>query len=132
MFPGSDNARVEAMAFVSLLGWLAREIGSAATPPLPGWPSSVAAEFSGSTTWNAAVRSRWWLKRQDSDPMEGDQGDGEFLWEPRRVKSNDSGTDDVIVLEWQDSALVSRGGHKSELCVRVGDGGLKGGSISWR
>jgi hypothetical protein len=62
LFPGNENDRMQVTSFLNLLTALARQIDGAVL--LLGHPAkSLGSAYSGSTAWDAAVRSRWLLRR---------------------------------------------------------------------
>jgi len=110
-FGGNEIDRGEVRWFVSAaLGRLARQTGIAvvllAHPSVSGMKEKTG--LSGSTAWNASVRSRLYLARE-----EGEDADG-GLRVLRRLKANYGPTDGEIKLRWQDGAfhLVERAGSR--------------------
>lgn len=101
LFAGNENHRGHARAFVALLRGLAIEIDGAVL--LTAHPSraglSDGSGFSGSTAWNAAVRSRLYLER----PEEDEASDDRVL---RTKKSNYGPTGGEIPLRWRDGVFV--------------------------
>lgn len=66
LFTGNENDRADVTRFVNLLNRLAGETGAAII--LIGHPNKAGDEWSGSTAWNNAVRSRLYLEHdEDSD-----------------------------------------------------------------
>lgn len=94
LFAGDENIRHEVTAFCNELTGVAREFDCAALL-LGHLAKSEESEYSGSTAWDAAVRSRLLLARQD---------DGTTLL--RRVKANYSNRDEAR-LEWQNGAFAA-------------------------
>jgi hypothetical protein len=93
LFGGVENDRQQVTAFANLLTGLARRYDCGVL--LLGHTAKAAdSEFSGSTAWDAAVRSRLWLDRNE---------DGTLTL--HRRKANYSATDS-ITLEWQAGAFV--------------------------
>lgn len=86
MFPGNENSRPEVTAFVNLLTGFARDFECGVlllAHPAKGEGS----EYSGSTAWDACVRSRWYFGRPKGDDGTAGPptGDHRIL---RRSKSN--------------------------------------------
>lgn len=91
-FPADENSRHAVTAYCNLLTGLAAYADCSIL--LIGHTAKAAgSEFSGSTAWDAAVRTRLWLERRE---------DG-FL-ELRRRKANYAG-DASVLLEWSDGAI---------------------------
>lgn len=93
LFAGSENDRFEVTTFCNVLAGIANRHGCAVLL-LGHVAKAEGSEFSGSTAWEAAVRTRLWLERR---------GDG--LIELHRRKANYAGRDSVV-LEYQHGALV--------------------------
>ncbi len=93
LFAGSENDRFEVTTFCNVLAGIANRHGCAVLL-LGHIAKSEGSEFSGSTAWEAAVRTRLWLERR---------GDG--LIELHRRKANYAGRDSVV-LEYQHGALA--------------------------
>lgn len=94
IFAGDENNRFQVTHFVNLAGGLAREFGCGVL--LLGHPAKAdGSEYSGSTGWNAAVRSRLLLQHG-----EGEDG-GLSLG---RVKSNYAPRES-LALRWVDGVL---------------------------
>lgn len=93
VFGGLENDRRHVTAFANALTALARRHDCAVL--LIGHVAKAeASEFSGSTAWEAAVRTRLWLERKD---------DGSVVL--HKKKANYS-TRDSITLEWADGAFA--------------------------
>lgn len=93
VFAGSENDRHEVSAFCGALAEICTTTGAAVV--LLGHPAkAIGSEYSGSTAWEAAVRTRLYLDRRD---------DG--LLELRRAKANYSSTGDTVVLAYDDGVL---------------------------
>jgi RecA-family ATPase len=108
LFPGNENDRMQVTNFLNLLTALARQIDGAVL--LLGHPAkSEGSAYSGSTAWDAAVRSRWLLKRPRTDDGAVDDPASAFERELHREKSNYSGTGDVVALRWVEGAFVRVG-----------------------
>lgn len=109
MFGANENDRALVTSFVNRLQRLAMGINGAVL--LLGHPGKggVAQAYSGSTAWDAAVRSRWWLKRPEAE--EDDEEPNELLRELVKDKSNYSGTGDTIVMEWTHGCFHRVGGE---------------------
>jgi RecA-family ATPase len=95
LFGGSENDRAHVTQFVNYLARIARD-GDCAVVLLGHVAKAEGSEYSGSTAWDAAVRSRLLLA------YEG-QGDEKRLW-LRKPKANYS-ENDAIELEWRDGIL---------------------------
>jgi KaiC/GvpD/RAD55 family RecA-like ATPase len=93
MYAGEENNRHEVTAFCNEVTGLAREFDCAALL-LGHLAKSEESEYSGSTAWDAAVRSRLLLARLE---------DGTTVL--RRVKANYSDRDEVL-LEWRGGAFA--------------------------
>lgn len=108
MLGGNENDRSIVTQFCNLLSGLALRIGAAVV--LAGHPSkSLGSEYSGSTAWDAACRSRLLLERPPHDqdaPQEG-WSDLRVL---RRAKANYASTGDTIALHW-DAGLFHADQH---------------------
>jgi hypothetical protein len=98
MFAGVENDRFQVTAFCNTLTGIAGRYDLAVL--LLGHPAKVdGSEFSGSTAWDAAVRSRLFLDRRADGTLE-----------LRRAKSNYAGLGSVL-LEYVDGALVEVSTH---------------------
>lgn len=107
-FGGNENVRTEVTQFVNALGRIAKETGAAVI--LAGHPSARAgAEYSGSTAWDAAVRSRWIMGRPAPEDGEAEDPNARTL---RRAKSNYAAVDDVIAFRWEAGAFVTTPGDE--------------------
>lgn len=93
VFAGSENDRHEVSAFCGALAEICTRTGAAVV--LLGHPAkAIGSEYSGSTAWEAAVRTRLYLDRRD---------DG--LLELRRAKANYASTGETVVLAYDDGVL---------------------------
>lgn len=105
LFAGNENSRPEARQFVNLLRRIALEIDGAVVllshPSMAGLNSGSGT--SGSTAWNAAVRSRLYLTRPKGE--EGEDGDPNVRL-LRTMKSNYGETGGIIPLRWRDGVFV--------------------------
>jgi RecA-family ATPase len=100
VFAGNENIRSDVTQFVNALGRIAQEINGAVL--LLGHPAKATdSQFSGSTAWDAAVRSRWLLDRPKPDLNDGEAGEVADLRVLRKAKANYSGTGDEITLRWE-------------------------------
>jgi RecA-family ATPase len=63
LFTGNENDRADVTRFINLLNRLAKQTGAAIV--LIGHPNKGGDEYSGSTGWNNAVRSRMWLQKDE-------------------------------------------------------------------
>lgn len=101
---GNENDRAHARQFIGLLRHLAIEYQCAvvllAHPSLSGMNSGSG--LSGSTAWNASVRSRLYLKRVKDDGYEAD-ADARTL---ETMKANYGPTGGAIALTWMDGVFV--------------------------
>ncbi len=94
LFGGNENDRFQVSHFINLAGSLAREFSCAVL--LLGHPAKAEeSEYSGSTAWNASVRSRLLLKRKEGE-------DSELLLS--RTKSNYA-MPEALPLKWQGGVL---------------------------
>jgi RecA-family ATPase len=108
VFAGNENVRSDVTQFVNALGRIAQEINGAVL--LLGHPAKAAdSQFSGSTAWDAAVRSRWILNRPEADKDEQEAGEVADLRVLRKAKANYSGTGDEIPLRWEKGAFRAEG-----------------------
>jgi RecA-family ATPase len=108
VFAGNENVRSDVTQFVNALGRIAQEINGAVL--LLGHPSKAAdSQFSGSTAWDAAVRSRWILERPKPDMDDEEAGEVADLRVLRKAKANYSGTGDEITLRWEKGAFRPEG-----------------------
>jgi len=99
VFAGNENVRAEVTQFVNSLGTIAQEINGAVL--LLGHPGKAdTSEYSGSTAWDACVRSRWILERPKEDLDEQDAGELADLRVLRRTKANYARKDDEIPMRW--------------------------------
>jgi RecA-family ATPase len=95
LFGGSENDRAHVTQFVNYLARIARD-GDCAVVLLGHVAKAEGSEYSGSTAWDAAVRSRLLLAHEG-------QGDDRRLF-LRKPKANYS-ENDAIELEWRDGML---------------------------
>lgn len=93
VYAGPENERGPVTAFLNLLGRIAIE-AHCAVLLLGHVAKATGSEYSGSTAWEAAIRTRLWLERRD---------DG--LLTLHRRKANYSGQD-ALTLEWRDGAFA--------------------------
>jgi RecA-family ATPase len=111
LFAGNENIRAEVTQFVNDLGAIAQEINGAVL--LLGHPGKAdGSEFSGSTAWDATVRSRWILERPKEDLDDQDAGELADLRVLRKAKANYSGTGDEITLRWDQGVFRVEGAPK--------------------
>jgi RecA-family ATPase len=100
LFAGSENDRAEVRQFVTLLRGLAiaADAGIVLTshPSLTGISSGTG--LSGSTAWNASVRSRLYFKHAPTDRDEESDPDLRVL---EVMKSNYGPIGEIITLRWQ-------------------------------
>lgn len=106
LFAGNENSRPEARRFIQLLAECCRDADATiiltAHPSLSGLSSGSG--YSGSTAWNNAVRSRFYLTRPRSDDDAPQDRDRREL---RRLKANYAGVGDVIGLTWREGVFVA-------------------------
>lgn len=93
LFGGIENDRHEVTVFTNVLTGIARRVDCAVLV-LGHVAKAQGSEFSGSTAWEAAVRTRLWMERR---------GDG--LIELHRRKANYAELDSIL-LEYRDGALA--------------------------
>ncbi len=94
LYGGNENDRFQVSHFVNLVGGLAREFDCAVL--LLGHPAKAeGSEYSGSTAWNASVRSRLLLQRKEGE-------ENELVLS--RVKSNYA-KPDILALHWANGVL---------------------------
>ena len=107
LFGGNENVRSDVTQFVNALSAIALQHGAAVL--LLGHPGKATdSQFSGSTAWDAAVRSRWLLERVKP---EGEDSAAELadLRVLRKAKANYAGTGDEIPLRWMQGAFQVEG-----------------------
>ncbi len=110
LFPGNENSRPHARRFIQVLASLARDMGDKdGTVVLTAHPSlsglNTGSGMSGSTAWNNAVRSRFYLTRPKEDEGETGNQDERVL---QRKKANYAGINDQINLLWSDGAFIAK------------------------
>ena len=106
LFGGNENARPEVTQFVNALTGIAVELNCAVL--LLGHPGKATdSEYSGSTAWDAAVRSRWTLTRAKTGGMEDDNESPNLddMRVLRKSKANYASTGDEIKLIWDNGAF---------------------------
>lgn len=106
-YGGNENSRSEVRRFMQMLTAIAREINGAvvllAHPSLSG--RSTGTGESGSTAWNAAVRSRLYLSHPpDEDGVSVDANERLLT----RKKANYAAAGDTVRLQWVDGTFVSK------------------------
>ncbi|MEM7025668.1 MAG: AAA family ATPase, partial [Pseudomonadota bacterium] len=106
MFAGNEVNRTEVTQFVALCARLAKQINGAVLLLGHVGKGETAKEYSGSTAWNASVRSRWLLERPE---VADDDEANECLRILTKKKANYSSTGDSIALEWQRGAFHLHG-----------------------
>lgn len=100
LFGGDENDRGEVSRFVGMLGRIAQDHDCAVL--IVGHTAKAeGSEYSGSTAWNAAVRSRWLLQRPPADKR-GARAERIVL---ARVKSNYAPPAELELL-WRDGILA--------------------------
>lgn len=93
LFGGMENDRFQATYFANWLSSIALRFRCAVLL-LGHVAKAEGSEFSGSTAWDAAVRSRWWLERRDDGTLE-----------LHKSKANYAKRESVV-LEFRDGALA--------------------------
>jgi len=122
LFGGNENVRPEVTQFVNSLTAIAIEFGAAVL--LLGHPGKATdSAYSGSTAWDAAVRSRWLLDRPkadigDDDAAAADLSDVRVL---RKAKANYAGTGDEIALRWVKGAFQVEGAASVQQVVDLAE-----------
>jgi RecA-family ATPase len=108
VFAGGESTRTEVTQFINSLGTIAQEINGAVL--LLGHPGKADnSEYSGSTAWDACVRSRWILERPKEDLDEQDAGELADLRVLRRAKANYAKKDDEITMRWDAGTFRAEG-----------------------
>jgi RecA-family ATPase len=111
VFGGSENDRAQVRQFIGILHGLA--IAAHAGVLLTSHPSltgiSSGTGLSGSTAWNASVRSRLWMRRATTD--KGKDEDEEREPDPdlrviEIMKANYARTGEIINIRWKDGVFV--------------------------
>lgn len=105
MFPGNENDKAQARAFVGLLKWLAIKHDCAvvmlAHPSLSGMASGNGT--SGNVAWSGSARSRLYLDRVASEGHEADQN----VRILRTMKANYGPKGGEIVMRWKSGVFVA-------------------------
>lgn len=106
IYAGMENDRHQVTVFCNELTGIAQQYNCCVLL-LGHTAKAEGSQYSGSTAWEAAVRTRLWLNRNDNDTME-----------LRKAKANYSGLDSVT-LQWQDGYLhtVSCGSGESNIII---------------
>jgi hypothetical protein len=94
-----ENDRAQATFAANLCAGISREANDAAALLLGHVAKAENSEYSGSTAWDAVTRSRWWLRRMETDDKDAPP---ELLFE--RVKSNYA-QPDTMRLAWSRGVL---------------------------
>lgn len=109
IFGGNENDRAQVRQFIGLLRGLAMAAGAGVLltshPSLTG--ISTGTGLSGSTAWNASVRSRLYFRRAVTDKDEEPDPDLRVL---EVMKSNYGPIGETINLRWKDGLFVPVGG----------------------
>ena len=92
-YGGDENVRQSVRAFVSDLDFWARANGCGVL--IMSHPSKGGADYSGSTDWEASVRSMWTLRKEKIKP--GPPAEG---WQLARPKSNYGDAVQPVRLDW--------------------------------
>lgn len=106
VFGGNENIRAHVNHFLkAVLGRLAKAIDGSvlllAHPSVTGMATKSG--LSGSTAWNAAVRSRLYLTRPETEPEEDADQDIRIL---ERTKANYARAGDHLSVKWEEGAFV--------------------------
>lgn len=101
LFSGNENIRAQVTAFCQLMNKLAADTGAAVL--FLGHPNKGGADFSGSTAWENAVRSRLYMGFVEDD--EGRQTDPDLRF-IRRGKANYASRGGDIVFRWNRMSFV--------------------------
>lgn len=122
LFGGNENVRPEVTQFINSLSAIALEHNAAVL--LLGHPGKATeSQYSGSTAWDAAVRSRRLLERMA--PEAGDDGPGAAeladLRVLRKAKANYAGTGDEIALRWVDGAFRVEGAASVQQVINLAE-----------
>lgn len=104
LYSGNENVRGEVTQFINACNRLAITIGGAVV--LLGHPAKVeGSQYSGSTSWENAVRSRLFLQRpEDKDGQDIDPNERILT----RGKSNYAAKDETLTMVWNRGAFVER------------------------
>lgn len=109
IFGGSENDRAQVRQFIGILRGMAITAGAGvfltSHPSLTGINTGTG--LSGSTAWNASVRSRLYFKRAVSDKDEEPDPDLRVL---EVMKSNYGPVGEAIALRWKNGLFVPVGG----------------------
>jgi RecA-family ATPase len=104
VFGGSENDRAQVRQFIGILRGLA--IAAHAGVLLTSHPSlsgMMRDGLSGSTAWNASVRSRLWMRRATTEKDEEPDPDLRVI---EIMKANYARTGEIINLQWKDGIFV--------------------------
>jgi len=105
VFGGSENDRAQVRQFIGILRGMA--IAASAGVLLTSHPSltgmNTGTGLSGSTAWNASVRSRLWMKRATTEKNEEPDSDVRVI---EVMKSNYGPVGETIAVRWQDGVFV--------------------------
>ena len=119
VFAGNENDRAQVRQFVTLLRDMA--ISANAGLLLTSHPSltgiSTGTGLSGSTAWNASVRSRLYFKRAKTEKDEEPDPDLRVL---EVMKSNYGPCGETVTVRWKDGLFLA--GHRREQPGEVGGG----------
>lgn len=100
MYAGNENVRGHVTQFLNACAMLALKINGHVL--MIGHPAkSLDSQYSGSTAWEANVRSRWYLQRPEGD--DGELSNDRIL---TREKSNYAAKGASITMTWQHGAFV--------------------------
>jgi RecA-family ATPase len=112
VFAGNENDRTQVRQFVTLLRGMAIDAGSAVLltshPSLTG--INTGSGLSGSTAWNASVRSRLYFKRATTDQDEEPDPDLRVL---EVMKSNYGPVGEAVMLRWDRGLFLPVAGTSS-------------------
>jgi RecA-family ATPase len=103
LYAGSENDRSEVSAFMKAIAWAAKPC-NAAVILIGHVAKGMNSEFSGSTAWENAVRSRWWLtdRPPDQDETEKDDAPTDLRYLAKRKVNYSS--QDICILKYEDGA----------------------------
>lgn len=105
VFGGNENDRAQVRRFISILRGLAIDADAAVLltshPSLSGMASGSG--LSGSTAWNASVRSRMYLRRAVTEKDEEPDPDLRLL---EMMKSNYARAGEIVNVRWQNGLFV--------------------------
>ena len=122
LFGGNENARPEVTQFVNRLGAIALKIKGAVL--LLGHPGKgEGSEYSGSTGWDATVRSRWIFARPETKASKDKEPPAEIsdLRTLTKAKANYSGRGEGLALRWDRGAFRLEHGATADKAVELAE-----------